>query len=719
MRRITQMDDIAECVERILESCGNHVVLAIPLGLGKPNHLVNALYRRIAAEPSRRLTIHTALSLQVPKPGSDIELRFAAPFLKRQFGEDYPDLEYALAMRRNALPSNIRVHEFYFQSGAMLHSGQAQRDYVSLNYTAVARELVGVGINVIAQLVARRRHRDGYRYSLGCNPDVTLDLVDYLREAALPAALTIGVVNDELPFLGGDADVGDGDDLFDIILDSKHRQRLFALPRGSIDDAEYAIGLHASTLVRDAGTLQIGIGALSDALVAALILRHERNAEYRQLIGSLTGRENARELAERVGGLAPFVSGLHGSSEMIMDGFMHLRRHGILMRRVYPSLPVQEALDVGAIGETLRAGDARALRAFEILPARLDPKSLRKLIESGVLDARTELRDGLLRLADGKEVVNSLDDEHVLNELDRLIDGRPLLGGCYLQGGFCLGTHALYDWLSNLPDEDYAGLEMSRISEVNRLQLGHERLAVLQRRNARFFNTCMLATALGAAASDATEDGRVVSGVGGQYNFVALANALADGRSILMLRSTRTVDGELSSNIRWKYGHTTIPRPLRDIYITEYGIADLRGKTDEECATAMISISDAHFHRQLVDEAIRACKLPCGFVIPAAWAENTASQLRARLRPARDEGWIPDYPFGSDFNAIELRLLAGLGWLKSATAKPSGWPRLAAAIIAPGAKDSESLARMSLTQPKSLKDRVLARMLTGALNRTR
>ena len=719
MRRITQMDDIAECVERILESCGNHVVLAIPLGLGKPNHLVNALYRRIAAEPSRRLTIHTALSLQVPKPGSDIELRFAAPFLKRQFGEDYPDLEYALAMRRNALPSNIRVHEFYFQSGAMLHSGQAQRDYVSLNYTAVARELVGVGINVIAQLVARRRHRDGYRYSLGCNPDVTLDLVDYLREAALPAALTIGVVNDELPFLGGDADVGDGDDLFDIILDSKHRQRLFALPRGSIDDAEYAIGLHASTLVRDAGTLQIGIGALSDALVAALILRHERNAEYRQLIGSLTGRENARELAERVGGLAPFVSGLHGSSEMIMDGFMHLRRHGILMRRVYPSLPVQEALDVGAIGETLRAGDARALRAFEILPARLDPKSLRKLIESGVLDARTELRDGLLRLADGKEVVNNLDDEHVLNELDRLIDGRPLLGGCYLQGGFCLGTHALYDWLSNLPDEDYAGLEMSRISEVNRLQLGHERLAVLQRRNARFFNTCMLATALGAAASDATEDGRVVSGVGGQYNFVALANALADGRSILMLRSTRTVDGELSSNIRWKYGHTTIPRPLRDIYITEYGIADLRGKTDEECATAMISISDAHFHRQLVDEAIRACKLPCGFVIPAAWAENTASQLRARLRPARDEGWIPDYPFGSDFNAIELRLLAGLGWLKSATAKPSGWPRLAAAIIAPGAKDSESLARMSLTQPKSLKDRVLARMLTGALNRTR
>ena len=719
MRQISRLDDIAECVERILQACGNHVVLAIPLGLGKPNHLVNALYRRIAAEPSRRLTIHTALSLAVPKPASDIEKRFAEEFLQRQFGEDYPDLDYVAAMRRDALPANIRVHEFYFQSGAMLQSSQAQRDYVSLNYTAVARDLVDAGINVIAQLVARRGQGDQARYSLGCNPDVTLDLIDYMREAGLSTPLTIGVVNDELPFLGGDADVGDGGELFDIVLCAKQRQRLFALPHGSVDDTEYAIGLHASTLVRDSGTLQIGIGALSDALVAALLLRHERNADYRQLIGSLDVNRNSCDLVERVGGLAPFESGLHGSSEMVMDGFMHLRRHGILVRRVYQHLPVQEALDVGAIGETLRNGDARALRAFEVLPARIDAKSLRKLVEIGVLDARTELHNDRLRMVDGTELANDLDDPHVLDALDRLMDGRPLLGGCYLQGGFCLGTHALYDWLSNLTGEDYAGLEMSRISEVNRLQLGHERLAVLQRRNARFFNTCMLATALGAAASDAIEDGRIVSGVGGQYNFVALANALVDGRSILMLRSTRTVKGELSSNIRWNYGHTTIPRPLRDIYVTEYGIADLRGKTDEQCATAMISISDAQFHRQLVDAAIAARKLPADFAIPPAWAANTAAHLHARLKSARSDGLLSDYPFGSDFNEIELRLLAGLGWLKAATASVSTWPQVAAAVIAPGAEDSEALARMGLAEPASLKQRLLARLLTGALNRAR
>ncbi len=719
MRRISQLDDIAECVERILEACGSHVVLAIPLGLGKPNHLVNALYRRIAAEPSRYLTIHTALSLAVPKPGSDIERRFAEPFLRRQFGEEYPNLDYVEAMRRDELPANIRVHEFYFQSGAMLHSAQAQRDYVSLNYTAVARDLVNAGINVIAQLVARRGHGEQVRYSLGCNPDVTLDLIDYMREAGLRTPLTIGVVNDDLPFLGGDADVGAGDTLFDIVLCTKQRQPLFALPRGSVDDTEHAIGLHASTLVCDAGTLQIGIGALSDALVAALILRHERNDEYRRLIESLDVNQGSRDLSARVGGLAPFASGLHGSSEMVMDGFMHLRRHGILVRRVYQHLPVQEALDVGAIGETLRKGDARTLRAFDVLPARLDAKSLHKLVQLGILDVRTELREGLLHLADGTQLINDLDDERVLDVMDTFIDGRSLRGGCYLQGGFCLGTHALYDWLSNLVDEDYAGLEMSRISEVNRLQLGHERLAVLQRRNARFFNTCMLATALGAAASDALEDGRIVSGVGGQYNFVALANALVDGRSILMLRSTRTVNGEPSSNIRWNYGHTTIPRALRDIYVTEYGIADLRGKTDEECATAMISISDAQFHRQLVDEAIRASKLPADFVIPSAWAANTATQLRARLKPARSVGLLTDYPFGSDFNEVELRLLAGLGWLKAATARASAWHRIASAVVAPGVEDREALARMGLAKPESLKERLLARLLTGALNRAR
>ncbi|HET9032710.1 MAG TPA: acetyl-CoA hydrolase/transferase C-terminal domain-containing protein [Dokdonella sp.] len=716
----SQCADINECVERILESCGEHVVLAVPLGLGKPNRLINALYRRIAADPARRLTIHTALSLAVPKASSDLERRFAGPFLQRQFGDDYPDLDYVEAMRTDSLPHNVRVHEFYFQSGSMLGSRQAQRAYVSLNYTAVARDLVRADINVIAQLVARRGEGADSRYSLACNPDVTLDLLDRIREADAKRPLFVGVVHDELPFLSGDADVGAGEELFDIVLDTPAlSQRLFALPREDVDDAEYAIGLHASTLVKDGGTLQIGIGALSDALVQALILRHKQNPDYRRTIESLRQGLAGSSGGDVAGGQDVLDLGLHGSSEMIMDGFMHLRRNGVLTRKVYANSALQDALNDDVLGETLVRGDAHRLRAARVIPAVLDSGTLAELVELGIVSGDVRLSGGQLIFADGSGIPNNLDDEAAIQALDEKIQGRKLRGGCYLQGGFCLGSSEFYDWLTSLEGDDYTGLAMNRISEVNRLQRGEESLGIAQRRDARFFNTCMIATALGAAASDAIEDGRVVSGVGGQFNFVAMAHSLDDARSILMLRSTRKAHGEASSNIRWNYGHTTIPRHLRDIYVTEYGIADLRGKSDEECVLAMIAISDARFHRELVDAAIQARKLPSNFSIPVQWAENTAARLHARLNPARAQGLLPDYPFGSDFNAVELRLLPALSWLKASVARPRRWVQLLSAILAPGAIDREALQRLDLERPQSVKEHVMARLISGALNRSR
>jgi acyl-CoA hydrolase len=718
MSEVVKVENVDACVERILAACGDHIVLAAPLGLGKPNRLINALYRHVAADPACRLTIHTALSLDLPQASGDIERRFAEPFLRRQFGADYPRLDYVAAMRADRLPANIRVHEFYFQSGAMLTAGQAQRDYASLNYTLVARDLVRVGIKVIVQLVARRGTGDEARYSLSCNPDVTLDLLDRMVEEGAPRPLLVGVVHPQLPFLGGEADVGA--ERFDLLLDEDDPpQRLFGLPREDVDEVEHAIGLHASTLVRDGGTLQIGIGALSDALVHALLLRHKHNADYREALRDLRAEDTVDTgLIARIGGLDPFARGVYGSSEMIMDGFMHLRLGGVLQRHVYDDLALQRALDAGAIGETLQQGDAQRLRVCGVLPSRLDLAEVARLVKFGILPpGASSERDGM-RWPDGKHIDADLDDPAVLADLDRLIRGRRLRGGRYLQGGFCLGSRELYDWLGALEGGDYDGLAMSRISEVNQFKRGDETLAAVQRREARFFNTCMMATALGAAVSDAIEDGRVVSGVGGQYNFVAMAHALDDGRSILMLRSTRRERGKLTSNIRWNYGHTTIPRHLRDIFVTEYGIADLRGKTDEECVVAMLAISDAQFHAELVAAAVQARKLPHDFSIPPAWARNTRAELVSRQRAASERGVLPKYPFGSDFDAVEQRLLAALSWLKRASASPSKWAQLFAAALIPGEADTEALARMALDRPATLRERVFARALKGALNRT-
>src|ERR1700674_2926113 len=113
----------------------------------------------------------------------------------------------------------------------------------------------------------------------------------------------------------------------------------------------------------------------------------------------------------------------------------------------------------------------------------------------------------------------------------------------------------------------------------------------------------MMATLLGAVISDGLDDGRVVSGVGGQYNFVSQAFALNDARSIITLKSTHEAGGKTVSNMRWSYGHETIPRHLRDIVVTEYGVADLRGKADQDVVAAMLSISDSRFQPELLRQA--------------------------------------------------------------------------------------------------------------------
>jgi len=45
-------------IERVLVHAGGHLVVSAPLGLGKPHRMLNALYARVAAEPSRRLSMN-------------------------------------------------------------------------------------------------------------------------------------------------------------------------------------------------------------------------------------------------------------------------------------------------------------------------------------------------------------------------------------------------------------------------------------------------------------------------------------------------------------------------------------------------------------------------------------------------------------------------------------------------------------------------------------
>jgi acyl-CoA hydrolase len=296
-------------------------------------------------------------------------------------------------------------------------------------------------------------------------------------------------------------------------------------------------------------------------------------------------------------------------------------------------------------------------------------------------------------------------------------------GGHYLRGAFFLGSRQLYEWLDAPEAADPDAIDMCPVSNVNQLYGDHQALAALQRRGARFFNTCMMATLLGAAVSDALEDGQVVSGVGGQYNFVAMAHELEDGRSILLLRSTRREGGEVRTNIRWNYGHATIPRHLRDVVVTEYGAVDLRGKSDGECIEAMLSICDARFLDALAAEAKANGKLAPGFRIPEAWRRHRPECLEQALAPLKRAGLLPTFPFGSDFTEVEQQLLPALGWLKERGATWRGRLAVAKALVqrldGPTMSEAAALERMQLAEPGGLGERLQRRLVLAALRRSR
>jgi hypothetical protein len=113
-----QFNEVARCVDRVIEAVGKNIVLGLPLGLGKPNQLANAFFDRAVADPGISLRIITALSLEKPTPKNEMEARFLEPFVERLFG-GYEDLKYTRAIRENTLPKNVTVSEFYFKAGAM------------------------------------------------------------------------------------------------------------------------------------------------------------------------------------------------------------------------------------------------------------------------------------------------------------------------------------------------------------------------------------------------------------------------------------------------------------------------------------------------------------------------------------------------------------------------------------------------------------------------
>jgi acyl-CoA hydrolase len=710
------LDDVEGCVQAIIDRVGEHLVVGTPLGIGKPNHLVNALYRRVARDSSLHLTFMTALSLERPVGASDLERRFLGPFTQRVFG-DYPELDYMRALHSGKLPANIVISEFYFKSGGLLGKAHAQQHYVSSNYTHVVRDMLAAGVNVILQMVAKRQHRGQVSYSLSSNPDLTLDILPAMRaaEKAGRRIAIVGLVNNQLPFMSGDAEVSS--DFFDLMVDNPgYAHHLFAVPALAIDSAEHMIGLYASTLIRDGGTLELGIGSLGDACVYSTRLRHTDNAGYRRVVNTLGIPRKFGDVITRLGGLDTFASGLYAGSEMFSDGLLHLYRSGILKRRVYDHETLQLLLNEGKISESVGAETLTALLDAGAIQAPLGSADVEFLRHFGILQPGVGFEKDNLILPDGTRLVPDLRDRTIFSRIVHQALGSRLAHGALLHAAFFLGSNWFYQQLRDMPEPERRLFSMTAVSKVNEL-FSNVDLERRQHRHSRFLNTSMKMTLLGAAASDTLAGGQVVSGVGGQYNFVAMAHALREGRSILMLKSVRREHGKLVSNILWDYAQCTIPRHLRDIVITEYGIADLRGRQDWEVVAALINISDSRFQGQLLAQAKCAGKIMQDYCVPQAYRENLPEKLEAGLQPMRAAGLFPDFPFGHEFTPEELVLGKALTGLKNRSRSLRGKIGIMLALLKPQDRRAAKpyLERMDLDKPVTLKQKLLARLLTSVL----
>lgn len=610
-RKPEQFTDAQAIADAIIERVGRDIRLGLPLGLGKANHIANALYARAAGDASITLTIYTALTLEKPAAGKDLEQRFMGPVAERLFG-DYPDLKYASALKAGNLPGNIRVHEFFLLAGRWLGVAGMQQNFINANYTYIVRLMLDRGVNVIAQLVAADEGKADL--SASCNPDLTIDFLQARRQGQADF-LFVGQVNNELPFMGGDARIGRGE--VDLLLEGEDCQfPLVGPPKMPVGLTDYAAALHIARLVKDDGTLQIGIGSIADAVAQALILRHTENEAYRQLIGRLpAGDPHACETA-------PFEKGLYACSEMLADTFLDLIDAGIIAREV----------------------------------------------------------DGYL-----------------------------------VDAAFFLGSRDFYQRLRNMPQDQRTKINMTSVRRTNEIcnltDAIHE-----ARRHARFINKAMMVTLMGAVVSDGLENGQVVSGVGGQFDFASQAFDLAGARSIITLDAVRHTEDGPVSNIRWSYGHETVPRHLRDMVVTEYGVADLRGKPDAEVIAALLNITDSRFQEELLDKAKSAGKIARDYRIPEEHRTNTPGRVESVLRPAREEGLLPAFPFGTEFTETEQRLLPALAHIKRAAASKKRLAELMLKGLGNASPEhGKALKRMCLDSPAGLRDRALRALLLGGL----
>ena len=253
------------------------------------------------------------------------------------------------------------------------------------------------------------------------------------------------------------------------------------------------------------------------------------------------------------------------------------------------SNPVPREVDV-AVGKLI-AGEIEDGDCLQIGIGAMPNAVCATLLESGARDlgVHTEMMtDGLVDLYEAGRVTGAR---------KTLDEGKSVYT-------FALGSRRLYAVLDRNRDMHCAPVEYTNAVDVIR-------------RNDRMvsINNTTQVDLQGQAASE-SDGHRHLSGTGGQLQFVRGAYASNGGRSFICLSSTYDKRGERRSRIVLKLtpgNVVTTPRTDVMFVVTEYGLANLKGKSVPERAQALIGIAHPDFREPLEREAYEHRLIPRGF----------------------------------------------------------------------------------------------------------
>jgi acyl-CoA hydrolase len=162
---------------------------------------------------------------------------------------------------------------------------------------------------------------------------------------------------------------------------------------------------------------------------------------------------------------------------------------------------------------------------------------------------------------------------------------------------FAFGTEELYRWLDGRSEVAFLPVDVVNSPDV-----------IGRNANAVTVNGALAIDVHGQVVAD-TIGGVQFSGIGGHEDFVSGPGLSLEARSLLCLRSTVEIDGERRSRIApWFDAGTVIttPRHQVDVVVTEYGSAELQGKTVHQRGRELAGIAHPDFRDGLVEAAERA-----------------------------------------------------------------------------------------------------------------